>query len=464
MSDTSRRRRVEHGLSAALQIAGRPVEHHTLVDRMVRYAVPGVALAVVDDGEVAWAAGYGQLGGGRGAVAPTSLFQAASISKAVAAVGALALVERGVIGLDDDVNRHLRSWRFPASELTTEQPVTVRRLLSHTAGTTVPGFPGYPMGVALPSVAEVLSGTGSANTPAVESFAVPGTVAQYSGGGTTVVQQLICDVTGREFGDLMDELVLRPFGMADSAYQQPLAAARLPLAAWAHDSSGAPVPDGCHVYPEVQAAGLWTTAVDLARWVIGVQQVLRGERSGPISRGTALEMVTGVGVGPFGLGPELAGEGRLWRFMHSGGNEGFKTWVDGLVELPTGAAVLTNGDGGSTLCVEIRRAIAAEYGWGEIGAPPIELAAVDPALLQSYVGRYVGPYDRPMKLELADGELFSPAPYGRRRMLPLGDTTFLDEETGAMLEIERRDGGAARIAVLVDGIELMAFTPKEDQQ
>ena len=170
-----------------------------------------------------------------------------------------------------------------------------------------------------------------------------------------------------------------------------------------------------------------------------------------------------MGLGPFGLGPELAGEGRLRRFLHSGRNEGFCTHVDGLVEVPAGAAVLTNGDGGTTLCGEIRRAIADEYGWGPIGAPPIELAVVDPALLASYAGRYGGPFGRPMKLEFADGELFSPASYGRRLMLPLGDTTFLDEETGATLEVERLGGRVERIAVLVDGAELMAFVPQEDR-
>lgn len=448
---------------AALQIAGRPAQCYTLADRMARYVVPGASIAVIDGGEIVWAAGYGTLGAGRGAVLPNSLFQAASISKAVAAVGVLALVEQGLIGLDDDVNSHLRSWRLPDSDFTAGHPVTLRTLLSHTAGTTVPGFPGYPSGTALPSVADVLSGTNGANTPAVESFAVPGTVGEYSGGGTTIVQQLIRDITGREFGELMRDLVLVPFEMTDSAYQQPLAAARQALATSAHGPDGTAVVGNHHVYPELQAAGLWTTAIDLAKWVIGVQQVLRGERPGPISQAMAREMVTGVGVGPFGLGPEVAGAGPLRRFSHSGRNAGFCTHVDGLVELPTGASVLTNGDGGTTLCGEVRRAVAAEYGWGEIGGPPIEVAEVDPATLQSYVGRYVGPFGRPMKLEFADGELYSPAPYGRRRMLALSDTTFLDEETGATLEVAARNGRVDRIAVLVDGAELMGFVPKEDE-
>lgn len=451
MSVSSRQRRVEEGLLAALQVAGCPVETYGITERMQRYRIPALAVAAIDDGEVAWAAGYG--------AQATTLFQAASISKAVAAVGVLALVEHGVLHLDDDVNTHLRSWHLPASEYTTGQPVTLRHLLSHTAGLTVPGFPGYPVGAAVPSVRDLLSGLGGSATPAVESFAVPGTVSQYSGGGSTVVQQLVCDVTGRPFAELMHELVLAPFGMIDSAYEQPLAAGRTGRAAIAHDDLGNAVPGGFHVYPELQAAGLWTTAVDLARWVIGVQQILRGERSGPISTETARLMVTPVlDGGAFGLGPELGGEGALRRFGHSGRNEGFNSQADGLIEAPVGGVVMATGQAAS-MVAEVRRALAAEYGWGSLDVRTLDVVEVDPTLLGSYTGRYAGPFGRPMRLEYADGQLFSPASYGRRRMFALGDTTFVDEETGATLEVERDGTAVRRIAVLVGGVELMAFEP-----
>jgi CubicO group peptidase (beta-lactamase class C family) len=453
-----RRDRVEHSLVPAITIAGRPAEQHRLRDRMARYAVPGVAVAVVDEGEVSWACGYGDAGNGR-AVHATTLFQAASISKAVAAVGVLALVEHGDLDLDEDVNRRLRSWRLPDSEHTDGAPVTLRHLLSHTAGTTVPGFPGYPQDAARPSVSELLSGREPANTPAVESFARPGAVQQYSGGGTTIVQQLVSDVTGRDYAELMDELVLRPFGMVDSAYAQPLPGRLGGRAAVGHDDAGRPVTGGYHVYPELQAAGLWTTAIDLARWVLGVQAILRGDRTGPISAAMARRMVTAVAPGTFGLGPELGGEGADRRFGHSGSNEGFRSQMDGLVERATGAAILTNAAGGTTLCAELRRAIAQEYGWGPMDGVAVEVADLDEGVLRPLVGRYTGPFGRPMRLELADGELFSPAPYGRRRMLPLDEHRFLDEETGAVLRIERDGARVVRIAVLVDDAELMAFEP-----
>ncbi|MEY4173691.1 MAG: FmtA-like protein, partial [Actinomycetota bacterium] len=359
----ARRHRIEHGLLAALRVAGREPERFAIVERMDRYCVPGTAVAVVDEGEIAWAAGYGVRGPSGAAVDEHTLFQAASISKAVAAVAVLALVEHGALDLDADVNTRLRRFRLPASEHTATAPVTLRHLLSHTAGLSVPGFPGYAVGEVVPDAIGVLTGQG-ANTPAVESFAAPGTVAQYSGGGTTIVQVLVEDVTGRAFPEVMHDLVLRPFGMLSSTFEQPLSHGRASGAALAHGTTGRPLTGGFHVYPELQAAGLWSTATDLARWAISVQRLLAGDAGGPISPSTARLMVTPVGLGPFGLGPELSGEGSLGRFGHGGANQGYKSQVDGLLDGSSGAVVLTNGENGTTLVGEVRRSVAAEYGWG----------------------------------------------------------------------------------------------------
>src|SRR6185436_9257568 len=142
-------------------------------------------------------------------VDPTTLFQAGSISKPVAAVAALRLVDAGRIDLDADVNDYLVSWKVPANE--GWQPrVTLRHLLSHTGGLTVHGFPGYARGQAVPTLVQVLDGAKPANTAAVRDNAVPGTQSRYSGGGTTIVQQMLIDVMGKPFPALMRELVLDP--------------------------------------------------------------------------------------------------------------------------------------------------------------------------------------------------------------------------------------------------------------
>ena len=461
------RAEVESSLLPALQVRGRPRETHHLVDRMRRYAVPGVAVAVIVDRAIAWSGEYGSAGDGRGPVRSSTLFQAASISKAVAALGVMVLVEHGDLDLDDDVNRSLRSWRVPASAHTADAPVTLRHLLSHTAGTTVPGFPGYARGEVVPSPVQVLAGAAPANTPAVESFAAPGTVAQYSGGGSTIVQQLVSDVTGRDFAELMRDLVLGPLAMVDSGFDQPIAPSRARHAAAGHRADGTPLPGGHHVYPELQAAGLWTTATDLARWVIAVQAALAGEVGSIVGVETARSMVEVVPPGVFGLGPEIAGGGRARRFGHGGSNAGFRGQVDGLLDGRSGMVILTNGDGGTTLSGEFRRAVASVHDWGEVDVVEIDVVDVDPGLLQRYTGRYRGPFGLPMRLEHADGELYSPAPYGRRRMFAIGPSTFIDEESGATIEIETDGvaGGATvrRIAVLVGGAELMAFEPDTEE-
>lgn len=456
------RRAVENGLTPVVRIAGEPdVPTYTLAARMEHYAVPGAAIAVIEDGEVAWTAAHRFADAStRRPLTDDTIMQAASISKAVAAIGVLALVEHGTLDLDADVLDRLGR-RRPAG-LVDGPPITLRHLLSHTAGTTVPGFPGYRRDDPLPSVVDVLAGSGAANTPAVERFAPPGTTMQYSGGGTTIVQLLVTEITGRSFPELMDDLVLRPLGMTRSSYEQPLRADRLDGAATGHDELGRPVPGGHHVYPELQAAGLWTTADDLARWLLGVQGILRGERTGPISRPTAELMVTAVAPGTFGLGPELGGslaDGHdTRRFGHSGSNEGFRTLADALVGRGCGVAVLTNGAGGSALCGEIRRSVAAAQGWG-----PIDEVAIIPVtdvdeMLTACTGDWAGPFGRRMRLD-RDGEvLVAPAPYGRRRLIPIARDELIDDETGALLRVHLADGAATRITVHVGEAELMAFT------
>ena len=468
MTSTGARQRaaVEAGLIAAIRVRGAEVHDDMSIQaRMERYCVPGAALAVIDDGRIAWSAEYGTAVAGGAAVTPDTLFQAASISKAIAATAVLALVEAGDIDLDADVNSMLTSWRLPDSEHTATAPVTVRHLLSHTAGISVPGFPGYAEGEHVPSVLDVLDGRNGSHTPEVRSFAQPGTVMQYSGGGSTIVQQLVSDVTQRAFADVVHDLVLAPCGMTDSAYDQPISPGRRPRAATGHDPRGVPVPGGHHVYPELQAAGLWTTATDLARWLLALQSALRGESRGVLSASTARTMVTPVAPGTFGLGPEIGGDGATARFGHSGSNQGFRSLMDALVEGGTGFALLTNAAGGTTLAGEVRRGVAAAFGWGHVDGREIEPVDIDLDRLARYAGHYTGPFDLPMRLVLDDttGELFSPAPYGRRHMYPLGPTTFLDEETGAVLEVHSADDGRVeRVAVLVDGTEIMAFTPSDD--
>lgn len=331
-----------------------------LTDRMAELHVPGVSIALIHDGKIEWAKGYGAVRVGGAPVTPETLFQAASISKPVTATAVMHLVQTGKLNLDTDVNQYLRSWKVPTNSFTEHTKITLRELLSHTAGMTVHGFPGYASDARLPTLVQVLNGTAPANTPAITVDIAPGSEWRYSGGGFVVTQQLLIDVTGKPFPAFMKETVLGPAGMAHSTYEQPLPRARLGEAAVPYHSDGQPVPGGPHVYPEMSAAGLWTTPSDLARFAIELQNALAG-KSKILSATSAQEMLTRI-KGDWGLGISVGGGAAHRYFQHSGGNDGFRCDLVAY-DSGDGIAIMTNGDNGDELASEVVRTIAYERKW-----------------------------------------------------------------------------------------------------
>ena len=420
-TDPSRIGRVESGLLPAQYVRGTTVPRFTIAERLAHYKVPGVSVAVFENGELAWAKGYGVVEAGSSAVVTTStLFQAASISKPVAAVGAMILVERGTLVLDEPVNARLRSWKVADTELAKSEPVTLRRLLSHTAGLTVHGFRGYASNEQVPTLVQLLNGEPPSNSKRIEVDIPPGRQHRYSGGGYSVAQQLMIDVTGKAFPDLMRELVLTPAGMKDSTYEQPLPASRVQAAATGHRGTGEPIAGKRHTYPEMAAAGLWTTPSDLVRFAIEMQKAWSGASSTIVSRDTARLMLSPQPSSPaYGLGFGLNGE----EFGHGGSNEGFKcilvAYKDG-----RGAAVMTNGDRGSELAREILFAVSAEYSWPGYKPREREVVAVSPQILQSYVGDYQFP-DWVAAVTLQNGKLtLSLKGQGTWELLPEAEDRF----------------------------------------
>lgn len=370
----TRIRRVEEGLlpSIAALVKNQDVKPATIADRMKALGVPGASVAVIDGGKVAWAKGYGVREAGKpDPVTPETLFQAASISKPVTALAALKLVQDRKLDLDADVNTVLKSWKVPDSPHLAREKVTLRRLLSHSAGFADRfGFPGYPVGVPRPSLPQVLDGQPPANTApkAVRVADVPGVKFRYSGGGYVVVQLMIEDVTGRPFAPVLRETVLDPLGMDRSTFEQPLPDNRAGEAATGHYAGlqklvkGPTVKGRWHVYPEQAPAGLWTTPTDLARFAIEIQKAHAGESDKVLSKPMADAMLTPQ-PGGWGLGFGLGGEGDAARFDHSGSNEGFICLLVAFKGSGRGAVIMTNSSSGFPLCMEILKSIAAEYRW-----------------------------------------------------------------------------------------------------
>ena len=324
---------------------------------MEKHKIPGVSIAVVQDGRIAWARGWGlKMAGGKDPVDADTLFQAASISKPVAAIGALSLVDENRIALDEDVNTKLRAWKIPESEFTAAKKITLRMLLSHTGGLSVHGFRGYAPGEEVPTLIQVLDGAKPANSPAVRVSAPPGAKFTYSGGGYCILQQLMMDSTGKAFPDVMRERVLAPLGMKHSTYEQPLPESRRAAAAQAHQADGTRHQKGeWFLHPEMAAAGLWTTPSDLARFAIAIQK-----RDKVLSDKLYGEFFTPQAGGPTGLGAFLNEAGR---FRHGGSNVGFKCLLVACRETSQAAVVMTNSDSGAMIQNEVVGAIAREYGW-----------------------------------------------------------------------------------------------------
>ena len=343
----------------------------TLAQLMERFRVPGVSVAVIKDYDIHWAKGYGVADVAAGTPVTTdTIFQAASISKPTAAMGVLRLVQDGKLSLDTDVNTYLKSWKLPASDYTRDRPVTLRALLSHTSGLGDGfGFPGYHPKDPLPSLAQILNGEKPSNTGKVLMERPPFAAFKYSGGGVTLVQLAVTDTTGRAFPELMKSLVLDPIGMKNSGFDQPLSAERDRIAARAHNGRGAAMDTKWHVYPELEAAGLWTTPSDLARLAIELKKALEGKSSRVLSASTAREMVTPVGVGDYAVGFSLRKMGEGWYLGHGGSNWGFQCDLIAHVRKGYGVAIMTNADSGGAVLGEIRNRVAAAYNWDSLDKP-----------------------------------------------------------------------------------------------
>jgi CubicO group peptidase (beta-lactamase class C family) len=316
---------------------------------------PAVSMAVIRNGAVEWARTYG-LGSSSG-----TLFQAASISKPVTAMAALHMAQYGNFGLDDNVNDRLTAWQVPENAFTVSRKVTVRGVLSHTAGLTVRGFPGYGENQATPTVPQVLEGAPPANTAPVRVDVEPGTLYRYSGGGYTVLQLLLTERFQRPFPELMQRIVLGRLGMNNSTFEQPLPQSRAARTAVGFHDTGRSYTGGWHTYPEMAAAGLWTTPTDLSLFAIAVASAVMGESNKIIEREVAERMII-PHIGRHGLG-FVGAQG--W-FGHTGSNAGYRCELICRADASHGAVVMTNSDSGGRLIRPVLQAIAQESGWPKL--------------------------------------------------------------------------------------------------
>ncbi|MCQ4164316.1 serine hydrolase domain-containing protein [Tahibacter harae] len=368
---------MEHGLRPMVLQPGQALPQWTIAERMAHYKVPGLAIAIVRNGQVTQVRGYGVREAGTGdKVDGDTLFSSGSVSKMVTAATVLRLVEQGKLALDVDVDTYLRRWHLPpAPAITQGSKPTLRMLMSHTSGLGQHGFKDYAPGLPLPTALQTLDGLPPAKNPPVRFEYQPGSRAQYSGGGTTVTQLVLEDVSGQSFAQLAQAQVFEPLQMKRANFENPLSPARGNIAK-AHDDAGAPAvaAPGWQSMPELAASGLWVSARDLGLFTAALIRSYRGE-SRFLSRRTAEDMMTEVARSGRGLGPGLEGAGPTRIFHHGGSNDSYKAWIEGNLVSGDGIVILTNGSNGGHLGREIRNAAADAFGWAI--NPPVRTVALD---------------------------------------------------------------------------------------
>jgi CubicO group peptidase (beta-lactamase class C family) len=355
------------------------------------------------------------------------------------------------------VNVHLSSWILPENKFTKEKKVMLRHLLSHSGGITVSGFRGYAAGEEVPSILQVLNGEGPANSAPIRVSSEPGKHWRYSEGGYCIAQQLTIDSIGGDFPGIMEKMVLEPVGMKRSTYLQPLPEKRSHNAATGYRSSGKAVEGKWHTYPEMAAAGLWTTSSDLARFAIEIQKSFTGKTLGVLSNALVNEMLTRQ-IGNYGLGLSLRGEGESLAFSHSGGNEGFRCYMFAYTEKDQGAVVMTNSDNGNRLFAEILRSIAAEYEWNDFIPKKRTVADVNPSVYQNYIRKYLLREDFSISITFADGKLLVQSPDGEKvELLPASEFTFFATDPDIEVEfVANESGKALEMRVEKSGDKLVA--------
>ncbi len=425
---------VESKLCSPVMIQGAKQIFHSLAEQMEWYKVSGVSIAVINNGKIEWAKGYGLREAGTDSPVDTNtLFQAASISKSVSALGALHCVQEGTLDLDTDINNFLTSWKIPENEFTRSKPVTLRYLLCHGAGLSGHSLGTYLSEEEIPTFLQLLNGIPPAKADPVRVVSEPQTEFRYSGGGYLIILQAMVDVIGQPFPDIMKTAVLSPVGMARSSYVQPLEYGSTENVAAGHDEMGSVFEGYWQTVPNLAGGGLWSTPSDLCHFALEVQKALRGE-STVISHELAEEMLT-VQIGSYGLGLAVQGEGKNLAFSHGGDNRGYHNFLFAYARRGQGVAVMTNAQNGSYIYQEILRSVAIVYDWPDFKPSVISPIHIPFETLNSYTGRYIFNNVLPAEVTIENDHLKMEGDDGRIFLwYPDSNNHFIDTMTGWELE------------------------------
>ncbi len=374
-------RKVETGLTTWVHIEGDST--WSIQDRMEHYGIPGVSIAVIYNGEIAWVKGYGVMDKeSQTPVTTQTLFQAAATSMPVTAYGALRLVEQNNLGLDENINSYLESWKVPGNAFTEEKKVTVRNLLNHSAGIYPYGTGSYSISEELPTLVEILNGSSPASNEPITVNKEPGESVSFAYASYVPIQQMMLDVGREAFPEIMHELVLQPLEMNNSTFNQSLTADQLTKAATGYLQDGSMVEGRRHIYPATASHGLWTTAEDYAKFITHIQQSkdlteLMGTPYGVSNSGWSFTL---------GLGFQLLNRNDEIYLRHHGWNTGFYAEIAAHRDKGYGVVVLTNSTF-PEFNAEVMRSVALAYDWSNY-VPVHQKMEIEPSLVDEIIGKY----------------------------------------------------------------------------
>lgn len=395
---------VESNLLPKVRFLGESESGSPVSERIDFLKVPAISFALIEEGRVKWTSAYGtRIAGEDDTVTCETLFQAASLSKPITLMAAVRMQNAGLIDLDVDIQNYLRGYTLPTGEQSADNPVTFRNLLEHTSGLTPGGFLGYHRDLALPTDIDILNGTGVANSPRLESLKQPGAELAYSGGGYTVVEVAMQDVAGKPFDELMREWILGPLNMRSSEFTQPLPASRAKEVAQGHDGKGKTIDGGWNNYPEQAAAGLWSTAGDLAKFMVEIFNAYHGQ-SDEFGKDAIRNLLHDQRDG-HAYGFIVSGnEGEAPTITHYGGNVGYRSFMFINLQTGDGAVYLTNSDGGGNLGSEFLYSASRVYGWQRYQQEEAVRAFRSDAALKRLVGVYAFNENLKVTINYSDSE------------------------------------------------------------
>jgi len=445
---------VENGQVGNIQIEGEKAWN--LLNRMAYYKIPGLSIAVIQNYKIAWAKGYGFANdSAKIPVTTQTLFQAASISKSLNSVGVLKLVQEKKLDLNTDINVYLKSWHFPYDSLSKGKKITIANLLSHSAGLNVHGFGGYERGAPLPTIVQILNGEKPANSPAIKSMFEPGKRYEYSGGGTTITQMIVMDISHMPYADYMKKEVLGPLGMTSSTYAQPPHDVDQSLFTVAYNMAGKPIKGNYHIYPDQAPAGLWTNPTDLAKYIIETQLAYDGKSAKVLNQETTKIRLTVHAGNNVGLGVFIDKNDSTVYFSHSGGNEGFRCQYYGSMQGGNGVVVMVNSDNGGVI-QELINSVAKVYGFKGLFHSNIKKVVTVPVeILKSYTGKFFISPPRTLTIIEADGKLYAEASgEAKRELYPQSNNRFFLKDLPYELEFNKDTDGKIHLIFYGDGGKL----------